>query len=95
MSAYIIIHGTVTDEEKYEAYKKLTPASIEKYGGRFLIRGGEKSTLEGDWQVGRIVLLEFDSVERAQQWYDSPEYRQARAIREGGADMSFTIVEGC
>lgn len=95
MPAYVIVQVTITDQEKYKAYVKLTPASIEKYGGKFIVRGGAAEDLEGRWDVPRIVVLEFESVEKAKEWYDSPEYRRARSVREGGAQMIMTVVEGC
>ena len=61
MSAYIVVDGEVTDPVRYEAYKKLAQAAIAKHGGRYLVRGGETSVLEGEWQPRRIVVLEFPS----------------------------------
>ena len=86
MAAYVVIQVNVTDAEKYEDYKKLTPASIEKYGGRFLVRGGEHENLEGKLAHSRLVLLEFSNVERAKEWYASPEYGEVRAVRAGAAE---------
>lgn len=94
MAAYVVIQVNVTDAEKYEDYKKLTPASIEKYGGRFLVRGGAHVDLEGKLKHSRLVLLEFSDVERAKQWYASPEYGEAKAVRAGAATAIFTVVEG-
>ncbi len=82
MPAYIIVDVTIYDPDNYEAYKKLTPASIAAYGGKFIVRGGKTETLEGNWQPGRIVILEFPSVEKARQWWDSEEYAPAKAIRQ-------------
>ena len=94
MAAYVIVQLNVTDPEKYEAYKKLTPASIEKYGGKFLVRGGAHEDLEGKLEYSRLVLLEFSDFERAKQWYASPEYEEAKAVRAGAATAIFTVVEG-
>ena len=94
MAAYVVIQVNVTDEEKYEAYKKRTPASVEKYGGRFLVRGGAQQDLEGALGYSRIVLLEFPDIDRAKQWYDSPEYQEAKAVRAGASTGIFTVVEG-
>ena len=94
MAAYIIIQVNVTDAEKYEDYMKLTPASVEKYGGRFLVRGGTKTDLEGQLNFSRMVLLEFPDAARAEKWYSSPEYQAAKAVREGASDGIFTLVEG-
>ena len=94
MAAYVVIQVNVIDEEKYEDYKKLTPASIEKYGGRFLVRGGAQEDLEGALDYSRLVLLEFSDVERAKKWYASPEYGKAKALRANAATAIFTVVEG-
>ncbi|MCH7910269.1 MAG: DUF1330 domain-containing protein [Candidatus Hydrogenedentes bacterium] len=94
MAAYVIIQVNVTDAEKYEAYKKLTPASVERYGGRFLVRGGAQVDLEGVLEYSRIVLLEFPDVDRAKQWYDSPEYEESKALRAGASTGIFTVVQG-
>jgi uncharacterized protein (DUF1330 family) len=94
MTAYVIVDVVVTDPVIFEKYKALAPASIEKYGGRYLARGGKTVVLEGEVRPNRTVMLEFASVERAQAWYDSGEYKEARAAREGGATMKMIVVEG-
>jgi len=94
MPAYVIVEVDVTDPEQYARYREAVPASLETHGGRFLARGGETATLEGEWQPKRIVVLEFSDVEAAKRWYDSPEYREARAIREGAATMRMIAVAG-
>lgn len=94
MPAYVVIQVNVTDAEKYEAYKKLTPASVENYGGKFLVRGGAKRDLEGELDFSRLVLLEFPDTARAEEWYSSPEYQEAKAVREGASDGIFTVVQG-
>lgn len=94
MAAYIIVQVNVTDPEKYTAYAKLTPASLEAFDGKFIVRGGATEDLEGRWEVPRLVILEFDTVERAKEWYDSPAYKKARSLREGGAEVTMTVVEG-
>ncbi|MBT3628321.1 MAG: DUF1330 domain-containing protein [Rhodospirillaceae bacterium] len=94
MPAYVIGDITVTDAELYPSYTAVTPATIEKYGGRFVIRGGAHETIEGDWNPGRVVMLEFDDMAAARRWYDSPEYSEARAIRQRAATGSVIFVEG-
>lgn len=94
MPAYVIAQVEVTDPAKYEAYKTLAPLAIDKYGGRYLARGGETAVLEGDAQTGRVVVLEFPSLEQARAFYDSPEYRKAREARAGAANMRLVAVEG-
>jgi len=94
MSAYVIVDITVNDPARYEEYKKLTPASLAAYGGRFIVRGGAVTVLEGDVEPGRTVVLEFPSVERARSWWDSPEYRPAKALRQASASTRMILVEG-
>lgn len=94
MAAYIIVDVEVTDLEAYEGYRRLVGPTLEKYGGRFIVRGGSHETLEGDWKPNRLVVLEFESVERAREWYDSEEYAPAREIRFRAARSNLIIVEG-
>ncbi len=94
MPAYIVVQVNVTNSVNYEEYKKRTPASVEKYGGKFLIRGGEKKDLEGHLEYSRLVLLEFPDTEKAEEWYASPEYQEAKALREGASDGIFTLIQG-
>jgi len=74
MAAYVIVDIEVTDPVGYEEYKKLAPASIAAYGGKFLVRGGKVETVEGNWMTKRFVMLEFENAARAKQWLNSPEY---------------------
>ena len=94
MPAYLIVRANVTDMEQYQQYMKLTPAIIEKYGGRFIIRGGEKVILEGPDAPERIVMVKFDSIEAARRMYDSDEYQAAIKVREGAAEASFIVMDG-
>jgi uncharacterized protein (DUF1330 family) len=94
MKAYLIVDVTITDPVLYEEYKKLTPASIAAYDGRFVVRGGQTETLEGDWRPGRMVVLEFPSAERAKEWWHSALYSKAKEIRQRGAITKMIVVEG-
>ena len=94
MPAYVIAHIDVTDPVNYEEYKKMSPSSIAQYGGRFLARGPQPEVLEGDWQPKRLVIVEFPSVERAREWWASPEYAPARARRQATSTGSLVILEG-
>jgi uncharacterized protein (DUF1330 family) len=94
MPAFVIVEIEVRDPEAYESYKSLVPASVAAYGGRFVARGGATESLEGDWTPERIVVLEFSSLERARQWWDSPEYRDAKAIRMRAAQSRMIVTEG-
>jgi uncharacterized protein (DUF1330 family) len=94
MAAYVIADIEVTDQVGYEEYRRLAGPALEAYGGRFLVRGGAIETLEGTWQPRRLILLEFESVDQARQWYHSPEYQEAKTIRERTARSNLVIVEG-
>lgn len=94
MPAYILVDVNITDPEEYEAYRKLTPATITAFGGKFIVRGGAAETLEGDWNPGRFVVLEFPSAEQAKAWWESPEYTAAKAIRYRAASSKMILVEG-
>jgi uncharacterized protein (DUF1330 family) len=94
VAAYLIVQVEVSDPVRYEGYKKMVPPSIEKYGGRFLVRGGTTHTLEGAWTPKRFVMVEFPSVEQAKAWWASPEYAEARALRWATADSMMIVAEG-
>ena len=94
MPAYIIVDVKVTDPEVYQEYRQLVPASLEVYGGSFIVRGGAVENLEGDWSPERIVVLKFDSIERAKAWWSSEEYAPAKALRVASALTELIVVEG-
>jgi uncharacterized protein (DUF1330 family) len=94
MKAYVIVDVTIHDPVEYENYKKLTPGTLAPYGGKFLVRGGKTETIEGDWQPGRFVVLEFPSVENARAWYSSGTYSDAKIIRQRAAHTQMILVEG-
>jgi len=93
MTAYVVVDIEVTDPLGYEEYKRLAPAAVELYGGKYLARGGNCEILEGDWQPKRLVILEFESVERAKAWLNSEEYRPARDLRQRYARSNMVVVE--
>lgn len=94
MPAYMIVRVNVTDPDQYAQYTKLTPAIVKKYGGSFVIRGGEVHVLEGPGVPERIVLLKFPDVETAKRMYNSDEYQAAAKVREGAAEASFIVMDG-
>jgi uncharacterized protein (DUF1330 family) len=94
MSAYLIAEVEVRDPQGYDEYRKLVGPTLQKYGGKFLVRGGKVESLEGDWNPKRVVVLEFDSVDQARRWYGSPEYTIAKDIRQKASDGRFILVEG-
>ena len=94
MTAYVIVDIEVTDPAGYEEYKKLAPATIERYGGKYLARGGRTETLEGDWSTSRLVILQFESLEQAKKWVNSEEYREPRKMRHATTKSKMIVTEG-
>ena len=94
MSAYVVAEVEVTNPAVYEDYRKLVPATIAEYGGKYLVRGGTVEVKEGGWTPKRLVVLEFASMDQAQKWYHSPEYAPALAIRLKAARSKVLLVEG-
>jgi uncharacterized protein (DUF1330 family) len=91
---YVYAELDVQDAALFETYRPLAAASIAAFGGRYLVRGGEKRVLEGEMPAPRSVLLEFDSPERALEWYNSPEYQHALAIRKRAAKTDLVLLTG-
>ena len=94
MSAYLIADVEVTNPEGYEEYRAQVPAVFADYGGRYLVRGGALEVLEGAGGAGRRVVLEFPSMAQLKAFWDSPEYRPLRAVRERCATSRIVGVEG-
>jgi uncharacterized protein (DUF1330 family) len=94
MSAYLIVDIDVRDAPGLEEYRNRVPATLTKYGGRFIVRGGKFQKLEGSWDPKRLVLIEFPSIEQAKQWYDSEEYRPLKAMRLKASTGNLVLVEG-
>jgi uncharacterized protein (DUF1330 family) len=94
MSAYVVVNIEVRDAATYERYKQLAPPSIAAYGGRYVARGGATEVLEGSWQPKRFVILEFPSAARARAWWSSPEYAEAKALRQTCATTDMVLVDG-
>lgn len=94
MSAYVIVDIDVKDLEEYKEYVKLAPAAVTLYGGKYLARAGRTEVLEGEWIPKRLVILEFESIEQAKAWLNSPEYRPAREMRHRYAITNMVAIEG-
>jgi uncharacterized protein (DUF1330 family) len=94
MSAYVIVDIDIHDPAGYEQYRKVAAATVTAYGGRYIARGGATEVLEGAWKPGRLVILEFESVERARAWLDSPEYAPIKRLRHRTATSNMVVVEG-
>ena len=94
MPAYLVVDITVKDAATYDEYRRLAPPSIALYGGRYLARGGQTAALEGDWKPTRLVILEFPTFEKAKAWWASPEYAEAKALRQRAASADMVLIEG-
>lgn len=94
MAAYVIVEVAIHDPVAYEEYKKLTPATIAAFGGKFIVRGGLTESLEGNWKPERMVVLEFPSIEKAKEWWRSETYANAKAIRQRTAQTKMLVVAG-
>jgi len=94
MAAYIVVQVDVKDPGRYERYKSMVPPTLAKYGGRFIVRGGKTETLEGDWAPARFVVVEFPNLEQAKAWWASPDYAEAKALRQATAATQMIVAEG-
>lgn len=94
MAAYLIAEVEITDPERYKDYQAVTPGTVEKYGGRFVVRGGNPLSIEGGWDPERIVVVEFADIEAAKAWYNSPEYQAVLGIRHEASNGRVIMVEG-
>jgi uncharacterized protein (DUF1330 family) len=94
MAAYLIADIEVTNPVGYDEYRRQVPATVEKYGGRFVVRGGASETLEGDWGPKRVVVLEFPTMDALKRWYNSAEYKPLIALRQKNASGNVIAVQG-
>lgn len=94
MPAYVVAMIQVNDPELYKTYTAQTPATIQKYGGKFIARGGEVEMLSGDPVKERVVILEFPDLASIHRWHDSPEYQEIVGIRYKASDGKVFIVDG-
>ena len=94
MAAYVIVEIAISDPEVYAEYRQLVPPTVVAYAGAFLGRGGRSKSLEGDWAPQRIVVIQFPTLERAKAWWSSPEYSQAKVLRQRSAHTRMLVVEG-
>jgi uncharacterized protein (DUF1330 family) len=92
MPAYVIADIEVHDPETYKEYAALVQAALEPFEGRFLVRGGNCESLEGDWQPQRLVVIEFPTAEHARSWHSSPDYVKAMAIRQRASTGSLILA---
>jgi uncharacterized protein (DUF1330 family) len=94
MPAYWVARSKINDPVEYKKYTDLVPAIIRKYGGKVLARGGQFQIMEGPKKFHRFVVIEFPSLEKAKEWWNSRNYAGAKAIRQSCAKSNFILVEG-
>ena len=94
MSAYLIAEVEVTDPVTYEEYRGQVAPTVERYGGRFLVRGGTVHELEGEWTPKRLVVIEFSNMASLREWYQSEEYERLKRIRQRSSKATVLAVEG-
>ncbi len=94
MTAYLISDVTVRDPGAFETYRTRAAASIKAFGGRYLVRGGQISVLEGQRHPSAMVVVEFPDIATIQRWYASPEYASALEVRDQALLRSLIMVDG-
>ena len=94
MAAYMMAKIEITDPVQYAKYVAATPGVIARFGGKFIARGGETVTLEGPEERRRVAIVEFPSLEKIKEFYNSPDYREVMKLREGAATVSLVAIEG-
>ncbi len=94
MAAYLIVEIGTTDAALMAEYRKHTPGLIAKFGGKFVVRGGETETLEGGWSPPRLVMIEFPDMATAKRFYHSEEYKPVLAMRLKAGNCRAVLVDG-
>jgi uncharacterized protein (DUF1330 family) len=92
MAAYVIGEVEITNPEAMKAYGPLIAVAVDKFGGKYLARGSKPEVLEGG-PAHNILIIEFASAEVARQWYASPEYAAAKAVRQGASNLRLILVD--
>lgn len=91
---YWLVRADIAHKEKFEEYAERTPAAVNKYGGRFLVRAGNQECVEGSTR-SRNTIIEFPSYQAALDCWNSPEYQSAKSFRLGAGDLDIVLIEGC
>jgi uncharacterized protein (DUF1330 family) len=94
MAAYLIVDVRISDPDAYARYRAAVEPTLAPYGGKFLVRGGAIEPLEGEWDLARLVVIEFPSVERAKTWWSSEAYAPLKELRQSAARTRMVVVEG-
>ncbi len=94
MTAYMIAQVDVTDAEKFDAYRALGPGTLEKYGGKYIVRGGDMALLEGDTPYPRVVIIAFPDLDAIRRWHASEEYAEPLAMRQASSNSVLIGIDG-
>ena len=94
MPAYVVAMMSIHDPETYKKYTDRTPPIVRRYGGKFLTRGEEVTTVEGEEYTARMVILEFPSKQHIEDWYADPEYQEAMKFRHASSEAWILVQEG-
>tara|TARA_Y100000590_G_scaffold460635_2_gene620383 strand:+ start:447 stop:734 length:288 start_codon:yes stop_codon:yes gene_type:complete len=94
MAGYVIADVNVHDADTFSEYRNQVEPTVELYGGEYIVRGGELEVVEGEWQLNRMVVIRFDNVASAKEWYYSDEYKGPMALRHQSATTNVVFVEG-
>ena len=94
MTAYAVAHMRhATMGPQIVEYLEKIDATLEPFGGRFLVHGGDVEVIENDWP-GHLIVIEFPDRERVREWYRSPAYQQILALRTGNSESAVVFVDG-
>lgn len=94
MSGYAIFNIKVNNAENYKEYVEKVKPTAEKFGGEYVVRGGDSTVVEGSWQYPRTVVIKFPSYDKAMEWYNSVEYKPIKQIRLDNAESNGMIIQG-
>ena len=94
MSAYVIVDVEIADPAEYKLYRKLAYPVIAEFGGTYLVRGGTTEIREGNWKPNRLIIVEFENLARAREWYESEGYRPALDVVLRCTKRNLVMVDG-
>jgi uncharacterized protein (DUF1330 family) len=94
MPAFFVADVEVLDPEAFKAYAAGAPPTVAQYGGKYIARGGAIEPLEGGWTPKRLTIIQFDSVARCKEWFNSPEYKPFRDLRGRVTKAKLLVTEG-
>ena len=94
MSAYFIVQINVKNQDNYKEYISKVSPIVEKFGGKYIVRGGQSENVEGNWPFQRTVVLKFPTYKMVKEWHNSDEYKPIRKIREDNSECNAIIIDG-